>query len=342
MQSILREGFTAQYLTAWSGHVAVLSPGAVPTVDFYLTPRFAELASNELHQFDSRVWDPAAQDLPLGTFVVIVRHASTFWLRFLAEHAERWSGVAYLIDDDIPAAWRCRELPLDYRLRTSGRYLRVARGLSRVCDRAWVSTEILRQRYRDWNPTVLPPLNPFEMRSATASGVRRWCYHGTRAHTVELRWLKPVVEVVQHQVRDAEFEVMGGAGVRRLFAGIPRVSVLAPRPWQDYVKHCENTDIAVGVAPLLPGNFNAARSHVKIFDIAHCGAVGVYSRRAPYFPALDTAGAVFVGDNQREWSEQIEALLVDDERRLERFSRAAVWITNQQSAQNLFDLITAG
>jgi len=330
---------TARYQQPWCGDVAVLSPGAVPTVDFYLTPRLAELAPERVRLFDSRALDAAAQSLPVGTFVIIVRQASRRWLRFLAEQADRWCGVAWLIDDDIPAAWRCRELPLDYRLRTSGRFLRVATDLLGVCDRVWVSTEELQKRYTQWNPLVLPPLHPFQPRHAAPAGVRRWCYHGTRAHRAEINWLKPVVAAVQARVPGSEFEIMGGVGIRRLLAGIPRVHVLPPRGWRDYVDHCRNSHIAVGLAPLLPGYFNAARAHVKLFDLANAGAVGVYSRRAPYFPTLATAGVVFADDDQAVWSEQIVALLLDDARRLSLFSRAMDWIDATPPQPGMRELI---
>ncbi len=329
----------AHYPQTWSGHVALLAPGAVPSVDFYLTPRFADLSPGALRKFDSRGWDAAAQSLPVGTFVIIVRHASNAWLRFLDERSRHWSGVAYFMDDDIPAAWLCRELPLDYRLRTSGRFLGMARALSRVCDHTWVSTEVLRARYPDWHARVLPPLHPFPPRPVAAAGKRRWCYHGTRAHGREMRWLKPVVAAVQQKIPEAEFEIMGGAGVKRLFAGIPRVSVLAPRSWPDYAAYCENSAIALGVAPLLPGRFNAARAQVKIFDITHCGAVGVYARRAPYFPALEQAGSTFVEDDQRAWSDAIVALLTDDARRLEQYAHATAWIARQATTPCLRELI---
>jgi hypothetical protein len=330
---------TARYRQPWSGDVAVLSPGAVPTVDFYLTPRLAELAPERVRQFDSRALDAAAQSLPVGALVIIVRHAARRWLRFLAEQADRWCGVAWLVDDDIPAAWRCQELPLGYRLRTSGRFLWVERDLLSVCDRVWASTEALQQRYAQWKPVVVPPLYPFQARSAAPAGVRRWCYHGTRAHRAEMNWLKPVVAAVQRRVPDAEFEIMGGVGVRRLLAGIPRVHVLPPRSWRDYVEHCRNSQIAVGLAPLLPGSFNAARAHVKLFDITHAGAVGVYSRRAPYFPTLATAGVVFADDDQAVWSEQIVALLLDDARRLSLFSRAMDWSDTTPPQPGMRELI---
>ena len=339
MSFFLPARLTARYHQPWCGDVVVLSPGAVPTVDFYLTPRLAELAPERVRLLDSRAIDPAADSLPVGALVIIVRHACKHWLRFLAENANRWCGVAWLLDDDIPAAWRCTELPLDYRLRTSGRFLQVARDFLSVCDRVWVSSEVLQQRYAQWNPLLLPPLHPFRPRHAAPSGVRRWCYHGTRAHRAEINWLKPVVAAVQQRVPDAEFEIMGGGAVRNLFAGIPKVNVLPPLSWREYVAHCENSNIAVGLAPLLPGYFNAARAHVKIFDIVHAGAVGIFSRRAPYFPNLAAAGVVFVDDDPRAWSEQIAALLLDDRQRLERFARSLDWISRRQPAQSLRDLI---
>ena len=331
--------FTARHDQSWTGHVAVLAPGAIPTVDFYVTPRLIGLSSGSVHRFDSRAWDPSSRSLPAGTFVVVVRHASGPWLRFLAKQAGQWSGVAFLMDDDLPAAWRCRELPLDYRLRTSGRFLRVGHGLSRVCDQAWVSTEVLRSRYPDWHPSLVPPLNPFAIRGAASHGTRRWCYHGTRAHMLELNWLRPVVEAVQARVPDAEFEVTGGAAVRRLFAGIPRVRVLAPMPWREYAAYCERSELAVGLAPLLPSPFNDARAHVKAFDIAHCGAVGIFSRRAPYVPALDTAGATYCGDSQAEWIDRVTHLLTDDAQRMALYSRTADWQSRQRPAPSLQNLV---
>jgi hypothetical protein len=95
----------------------------------------------------------------------------------------------------------------------------------------------------------------------------------------------------------------------------------------------------VGLAPLLPGYFNAARAHVKIFDIANAGAVGVYSRRAPYFPDLAAAGAAFVDDDQAAWSEQIAALLNDDARRMALFSQAMDWIDNTPLQPGIRELI---
>lgn len=311
----------AIYHAAWGGHVAVLAPGAIPTVDYYLTPRLQGVAHS---RFDARAFDAAALKLPPGTFVVIVRHAAPEWLQFLKRESARWSGVSYLMDDDIPAAWHCRDVPLDYGLWTSGRYLRIARLLPLVCDRIWVSTPALRARYP--GTRVVPPLPFAASRQPAPGGTRRWGYHGTRIHQRELLWLVPVVRIVQEAVPDAEFEVFGGERVAKLFGGISRVRLRAPVSWPEYLAYCDNSNLAVGLAPLLPGRFNAVRSHTKAFDIARCGAVGVFSEREPYRTALAGSGAILLPDDTQAWAAEIVRLLLDDELRSECYRRMAQWM----------------
>lgn len=325
----------ATFSQPWSGEVLILEPGNIPTTDYYLTPRLAGIAHTRI---DARVFDATTGDWPAGAFVVIVRHACRAWLRALMRHRARLSGVAFLMDDDIPAAWRCRDVPLDYGLWTSGRYWAVRDGLARVCDRVWVSSPELRNRYP--RARFLPSLPYAVDRPAAPVGTRRWGYHGTRIHERELRWLLPVVEAVQKAVPKAEFEVFGGPKVARRFAHLPRVRVLPPVPWPDYVRHALASNLAVGVAPLLPGRFNAARSHTKAFDILRCGAVGVFSARAPYAD-LPEDGAFLAPDDTQAWAEAILRLLLDDAERIERYRRMQAWAAGliEQDAGQLQRLI---
>jgi len=316
----------ARYAREWSGSVAILAPGPLPTVDYYVKPRLRVLQERAVHQFDSRTFDEAAETLSPGTFFVIVRHASPGWLRWLAAEPARWSGVAYLMDDDIPAAWSCRELPLDYRLWTSGRYAWVRRHLEKVCDRVWVSNDRLQARYAAVKPQVLPPLEPFAPQAAAPRGNRRWAYLGSRIHQQEIKWLLPVVAAVQVRSPDYEFEIFGDKKTAKRFSQIPRVNVLAPRPWPEFATYCQSTEIAVGVAPLFPGRFNAMRSEVKIFDITRCGAAGIFTQVSPYVPALNDVAAALLSNDPDAWIEAIVGLLENDDRRLACFARAALWV----------------
>lgn len=327
------------YVSEWSGSVAILAPGPLPTVDYYIKPRLRGLPEEAVRQFDSRRFDQRALSLPQGTFVVIVRHAASQWLRWLASEPARWAGVAFLMDDDIPAAWSCRELPLDYRLWTSGRYVWVRRKLEKVCDRIWVSNERLQARYSDAFPQILPPLEPFAPREAAPRGNRRWAYLGTRIHKQEIRWLIPVVAAVQARSTDCEFVIFGDKKVEKRFSGIPRVSVLPPRSWPEFASYCRSTSVAVGVAPLLPGRFNAMRSEVKIFDITRCGAAGLFTNGPPYAPGLNDIAAGLLPNEPDIWVRSIVALLEDDDRRKACFARASEWVRTAGRDVDLVSLI---
>ena len=314
----------ARYRQDWSGAVVVLAPGPLPTVDYYLTPRLRGLPAGAVRLFDSRLPAAAAEQLPEGAFVIIVRHAAPDWLRLLARHRARWSGVAFLMDDDIPAAWLCTELPLDYRLWTSGRYARIHSLLAAVCDRVWVANERLQARYAESGAREITPQEPYAPQPAAPVGTRRWTYLGTRTHQREIDWLAPVVAAVQAHSAQYTFELFGDARVARQFAQVPRVRVLAPRPWPAFVQHCQSAQVAVGVAPLLPGRFNAMRTHVKAFDITRCGAAGVFTRCAPFAPALDDV-AVLLPNDPALWIAEIRRLLEDDAARQALHQRASAW-----------------
>lgn len=330
----------AKYRRDWSGRLFVLSPGDIPTVDFYVRSRVERSPAVSVIYRDSRYFNAGEIDLEVGTFVVIVRHAGTAWLRWLADQALRLSGVAYLMDDDIPAAWRCWDVPLDYGLWTSGRYwLAWWGGISRVCDRIWVSTEALARRYAACQPRVVPPLPVDSGRPASPEGIHRWGYHGTRIHWRELRWLLPVVDAVQRRVPDAEFEVFGGPQVVRMFARIPRVHVMSPLPWQSYLIHCRASALAVGLAPMLPGYFNEARSCTKVFDIVRCGAVGVFAARMPYSTVLASSGAALLPDDTHIWADEIESLLLNDIERIQRYEKMRDWVAQFGWEENIAELI---
>lgn len=315
-----------RYHQPWSGHVVAVTAGAHPTVDYYVASRMAGAGRGLFHRVDaSAAPDASAPTLPDGAFVVVARHASPAWLDRLTRQAGRLAGVAYLMDDDIPAAWHCGDVPRDYGIWTTARYLRIRARLARLCDRVWFSTEALRARYPQVPGQVVPPLDFGEPGPCADPGCRRWGYHGTRVHRHEPAWLVPVVRRVHEAVPDAEFEIFGDARTRRLFKGISRVHVLAPRSWAGYLDHCRTTPLAVGLAPLLPGPFNAVRAHVKAYDILRCGAVGVYSARPPYQGRLEGAGAALLPDDADAWADEVVALLQDPRLRQVRHQDARLW-----------------
>lgn len=319
----------------------ILSPGQIPTVDFYLSSRLPQAAVTATTVHDSTQAVVADTPKP-GCYVVIVRHASPDSLAYVQRHAERWSGVAYLMDDDLPGAWRCADIPWDYRLWTAWRYWRIQSLLSKVCDRLWLSTPALQARYASIPSTLLPPLPYGEAATASDDDRWRWGYHGTRMHQGELAWLVPVVREVQHQLPQAQFEVFGDDRVRRLFADIPRVSVMPRLPWPDYLHYSRTHPLALALAPMLPGRFNTVRSHTKAFDIVRCGAAGLFSD-APAYAAIKTALPQYVLPNDPQvWVSHIMALLNDRPLCRQAAGELAAWAQARQRAdagQHLFGAV---
>lgn len=330
----------AHYHQPWSGYVLVLSDGHIPSVDYYISYRLQALQLQGV-QWVHLKQAPSTVTLADGLFVVIVRHCNSAWLQQLKQHAGRLSGVAYMMDDDLPAAWRCQDIPLDYRFWTSWRYWRIQGALSSVCDRIWLSTTSLLEKYRQPTSCLVPPIaNVADIRPMTRAG-QRWGYHGTRMHHQELKWLLPLVAEVQQQLPDAVFEVFGDRRVVAMFAHIPRVIVLPYQTWPDYIVHCLQSNLAVALAPLLPGRFNAARAMVKVYDMLRCGAAGVFSDQPPY-QDLKLAGIPSIAENNHAvWSAWIVRLLNDTDQRQMAYNAMQRWAESELSRQHWSALMSS-
>lgn len=301
-------------------NVFAIALSRTPTVDYYLTSRWEYDPVVE-----GKLLYPGANNgsvrLPVPGHWVIVRHAPVWWASLLRFR------LIWLMDDDLPLAWRTPDVPRLYGLRTSLRYFALRTLLNRRDLKLWVSTPELQRRYP--GAKLVPPRWFGPMPTRAPDDCLRWGYHGSPVHHREPAWLVPVVERVQRRVPEAVFEIFGGRRTKRLFSGVPRVEVLPPRSWTDYLAHARAHPLAVGLAPLLPGPFNAARSHTKAFDILRTGAVGVFSAREPYVSAMRGSGGMLVGDDPAAWEDVVVRLLTDPGERARRFARDLQWLTGQ-------------
>lgn len=286
-------------------HLLVLEHGPNPTTDYYLRPRLPLPEQIPTTVADLSV-DPKSVPIPAGTFVVIVRYLNRAWARHLLSQRSRLSGAAYLMDDDLPPALQTRELPLRYRIKIQRLFLSQRGALGAICDRIWVATPYLADKYAQSGPTVLPPLPLANGWGETAP--LTYFYYGSASHRREQSWLVEVVRKVQAEVDGLAFLTIGDSRVRRLFAGIPRVLVLHPMSWPTYVEALPVLRHDIGLAPLLDGPFNRSRSHTKFFDFSRLGAVGIYTNAAPYAGFVRDGVDGFLLDNEPEdW----QRLIVD-------------------------------
>lgn len=292
----------------------VLARGPSATLDYIVEPELEALGLRPCLVDTRYAPPPAGVALPGARWVVVVRYLPAGWPAALRRLRSAGRRIAYLLDDDLFSAAAVNELPRPYRLRVRTEALQRRRDLKASCDEFWVSTPYLMQQYADWSPR-LTPARPTKVTQACHPAV--WmCYHGTASHAAELDWLGPLALALLERNPDLHFEVFGDHPVYKRFKGLPRTRVLHPMPWPAYRAHTASGGCDIGLAPLLPGRFNAGRGPVKVFDFARLGAAGLYSDREPYRSAVHHGlDGLLLPDDRQAWIDAVETLLADAPRR---------------------------
>lgn len=264
----------------------VLQQGPNPSTDYYIRPR-AQASGCPVRYRDLDREAPVPDDLQPGTRVVIVRYLNPAWAEALRRHQAQLAGIVYFMDDELldPQAWD--RLPAPYRQKLQRYCGQMHRSLAELATEYWGSTAPLCERHADRSMQLMPPLPLAEdagrvpIRPVPGEPVQIF-YHGTAVHIDEMRWLRPVIAEVLTACPLAHFEVIGDHEVNRLFRDLPRTRVLHPMSWPNYLGHCRAMRGHIGLAPLLPGRFNAGRSPTRFFDIERCRAMAIAAATHPY------------------------------------------------------------
>jgi glycosyltransferase involved in cell wall biosynthesis len=314
--------------------IVVLSPGEIPTTDIYLRGQLERQYGKEVRYVDTL--RSAPEEIALGdSMIVIVRHAPLRWLRWLEHNRGQLNGVVFLMDDDIPAAATAVELPFRYAMKTAWRYARARRLLGRLCSEVWVSTPELARRYKDASPKLWEPVYVGRL-STNRALAPVYFYHGSWAHHQEIEWLLPIVKRIQDAFPDVWFEIIGTDRVKHLFRGIPRVRIVHPMSWKDYLAYAGTVRYQVGLAPCFDTDFNRARSHSKMFDITRLGAAGIYSNITPYAEKVVDGKTGLLCDNDPDrWVDALTLLLSDSVLRSSLYSEAREWCDVCRSCNSL-------
>ncbi|SAK56469.1 hypothetical protein AWB79_02306 [Caballeronia hypogeia] len=219
---------------------------------------------------------------------MIIRYLNDKWVRALYAHRPNLPKIVYFMDDDLlhPQSWR--GLPRPY-VKKLNRYCRAHTvDIHHLATDYWFSTQALRDRYPERRAKLVHPQTLAEdtgspdMKAGLRHSPILVFYHGSGAHQSEITWLHPIITKVLARCPNVHFELIGDHEVNKLYRGLPRTRIVHPLDWANYRAHCRLLDGHVGLAPLLPSTFNAARAHVKAFDIARCRATGLYAASGPY------------------------------------------------------------
>lgn len=319
--------------------VILVHQGENPSTDFYFRSRLTGQSDVQVYYFTSK--QLADVEVLEGATLIVVRYLSPAWRRHITRYRSHLDQLLYFMDDDL----------FDWRVltRVSGglgwKWFRLAwryqRWLAQMNARLCVSTPYLANKYKQHDPLLLPPLNPYDcfqadIRRPTARAAV--FYHGTISHLREMRWLYPVIEQLLLLRPDLQVELIGTAPIKKMFKGLPQVSVIDPMAWTDYRQYIQCSGYRIGLAPLLADRVNEARAPTKFYDITAAGAVGLYAKGPVYESVVrDGENGYLLTMQPDEWVKRILTLVDDAALRHCLYQNALVQCQPVQ-CHDLFDL----
>ncbi len=302
-----------RWLSSWSTRIGRPIP-TIPTVDYYFAGALSSLvASNGNPEPGRPIARLGPHTVACGRRVVIFRYITRSELTCLrALGPER---VYYLIDDMLPVAHACRELPADYRRRL----MRFTRDLL---------PQIL-----ELNPIILAPSDAIlalfpdhegervdpvllavapDHRHFASPGPFRLAFLGTRSHANGFDFLAPVLEQVLTNGQNITLTAFFGRHLPPRITGLPGVENHAPLPWADYRVRMAGERFHALLAPLPDTHFNRGRSLTKLMEAAATGAALLTNARAPFNDAIESGhDGLLLGDDAAEWVAEIQRLTAD-------------------------------
>ena len=295
--------------------IVLLHQGAGSTIDHFLrAPLEAQQA--QILELDSARPPNATtqQDLLGAAAVVVVRYLPRPWLACLRQAHRGGIPLVLLMDDDLLDPKVLQDLPRPYRRRLQERITDRRRWVPKLFDRLLVTSAPLARKYAGLGAEQLP-LWPHARLLAPQARLQL-AYLGTSVHTQEFLWLLPLLESLQQRQPHTHVDLFGDLGINRMFRHLPRVRILHPMAWTNYLAETGPGRIDLLLSPLLESPFNACRAPVKTIDAARSGAVGLYSDRPPYRGFVrDGIDGLLLADDQARWLAAIERLIDAPEER---------------------------
>lgn len=291
--------------------VVLLHQGAGSTIDHFLRGPLESIDAHLL-EIDSAL-GPTERDrqtLRACRAVVVVRYLPRPWLRALGQARQAGTSLIYLMDDDLLDPDLLEELPPAYRRRVRQRITRQRGRVPALFDRLWVTSAALEEKYKHLGAVRLP-LRPHPGLLEERPRLQL-AYLGTSVHQREFAWLRDLLALLQEPQPHTHVDLFGDLSINRQFRDLPRIRILHPMGWPNYLAEMGPGRVDLLLTPLLASPMNTARAPVKFIDAARCGAAGLYSDRPSYQGFIrHGVDGLLLGDAQRDWLEAIERLIDD-------------------------------
>jgi glycosyltransferase involved in cell wall biosynthesis len=311
-----------------------LHQGAGSTIDHFLRLPLEKVNADFL-EMDSQLKPNSAQKEILESchVIIVVRYLPKEWIPVLSKARNLGVTLIYLMDDDLLDPMVIKKLPSIYKERVQKKIMNQRRIVPSLFDRVWVTSEYLQQKYKLLEIELLP-LCPHS-RLLMEYPRLQLAYFGTSVHQEEFDWLRILLESLQKRQENTYIDLFGDININRQFRDLPRLRIIHPMKWANYLTETGSGRIDILLSPLMESPVNAARAAVKFIDAARTGAAGLYSDRLPYKNFIRHGiDGLLLSDNHRDWINAIENLIQNPIKRQELASqarqRAFNFITHQK------------
>jgi len=289
----------------------------IPSLDYYFLGALHDLVRAPDDTWPER---PIVRCGPT-TFVVndrlvIIRYLSRkewIWIR-----SRRFKQVYYVVDDMLPIAEQCLELPTAYRAKLTRFVREMLPNILALKPTIIAPSEGILALFPN-RPTEL--LNPCCLQIAHdfshfGSGVARphqvrLAFLGTRSHASGIEFLTPVLEALRHR-NDILCSLFFGKHLPSSLRMLPFLDNRAPLGWAQFKEFSARERYHIVLAPLPDTPFNRGRSISKLLDAAAIGAAGLFSARAPFGGTIThSKEGLLLADDVGLWRFEIERLISD-------------------------------
>lgn len=260
----------------------------------------------------------------------------------LADHCDR-RGIRKLfeIDDDLFNFPDSHPEKTIYEQQMLG-----ARAFMNRADTVIVTTEVLAERMRAYNPCVTVIANNLDDRLWFSGGrgkprprrpgeKLRVAFVGGASHQADLDLIAPAMrEVMRRRPGALELHMVGANFSDE--SGLPTIVRHPPSHLAGhYVRFVDwlrrSADWHVGIAPLTASAFNASKSPLKFLDYGALGLAGIYSAGPPFEGVVEEGSTGLLAPDASAWAQALIRLVDDETYRFELAASARAEILNRQT-----------
>lgn len=264
---------------------------------------------------------------------------------FVREVHQSGAKLVYALDDDF------FKVPAEHNVSFSMEQLEVVDFFLRQATCVFVTTEGLKENFRDYNENILVlphALDESLIVSRSAVGFRPpWRdkhleigYMGTFTHDDDLLMILPALQAVhKNHLGEIEFQIIGGVGRKSTpdaLADLPVRYIQTEPGGEEYplfmTWFTSQTDWDIAIAPLRDTPFNQAKSDIKLLDYSAIGTAGIFSNVPAYQKSVVHLENGWLVDNQIDaWISALEALINDEALRMQIACKANSQLFTQRT-----------